>query len=103
MSYLCFLFIIQTEADKKWKYSFTSEMITGQTNMSNRHKERLIEWGYKRKLFNTKNWKEQGIELTEKGQKYVKSHATDEDWNDALKMMYAMSPEYNPEIKELFE
>lgn len=84
-SFLVFLYLIN-EQGYPWQESLISEMMFAQTRMSDRHKERLIKWAYKKKLINTKNLS-QGIWLTEKGNKFVETNTTAQDKEDGQSMI----------------
>jgi len=68
-----------------WETRLLDRVIYDQTSQSDKHKQRLIEWAYKKKLIKSKDLYK-GIWLTDKGKKFVEYKVSMEDKNAAVKM-----------------
>lgn len=79
MRYLCYIYLINKQG-LPWIKSLSDKLEWNTDRTDDRHKERLIAWAYKKKLFNTKDLT-RGIKLTLKGMRYVEDKATERDWN----------------------
>jgi len=85
MRYLCYIYLINKQG-LSWIKSLSDKLEWDTDRTDDRHKERLIAWAYKKKLFNTKDLTK-GIKLTLKGMKYVENKATERDWSEGKSLL----------------